>query len=221
MHELMNIASWCSPLILIIGVALGSYYYTSLDKKELLVFWFLISSLIIDLFSRFQGWFMSHNNLTFFSLSAIVELVFFSTFYLKHLLHKEIKYLNFILLGCGIIILLNFGVYYFDFKIKEFQSFDRFFVNLVILCFSILFLKQQLTSQRDVLTSNSVINTFVLLYITVDIFIALTMNFMVNADINIVTFFWLLRLTFLILLYANLSYTIWQNGKRNRFKHYG
>jgi hypothetical protein len=76
-----EIITKASPLVLIIGASVGLFYFKRLDKVSKLLFFYLLGSLAIDLFSRFLGDLVGNNLVLFFVLTGLELFIFLKLYY--------------------------------------------------------------------------------------------------------------------------------------------
>jgi hypothetical protein len=217
-----------APAILIVGVILGLRNYSKSGSKEKLIILYLIVALILEIISRYSILATNHN-LYILSISTLIEFIFFSILYQKFFFIEPIKWINY-----GLIIFSSYLVYTLivlsldipgainpETAFNEFNLYHRLLSDSVILLLSFLYIKETLTSESIIPLQEYTTNTIIILYLIVDMFMSLTIKFMVNENLSLVFFFWTLRLVFLLLLYVNLILKVWQNGRQQKLKQFG
>ncbi|UTW61503.1 hypothetical protein KFE98_16010 [bacterium SCSIO 12741] len=214
LNDWMVWLSWASPISLLLGILSAIRWGFRLDDQNRVVLVFLILFLIIDQCSRFiEQWFSMLNNLHFLSWSAWIEFAFFSILYTRFFVTRKFGYLKWVLSGIGILLLVHLLSRSFYVELEQFQLYDRLLVDGVVMLLGLLYLFVVLDSRKMVERAEQVTNIFILFYAAVDLFMSLTVNFMVNAGLSFVFVFWLIRLVFLVALYINLAQGIWHNGR--------
>lgn len=218
----MVMLSKSSPIVLLCGVLIGGYFFKSLSQKNRLVFYFLISFLILDIISRnLMQWFRVESNLFLFSCAAFLEFILFTILYTKYFITKQVPYLYQSLILIGTLLLVHLIGLTIKIDLKQFELFDRLLVDAIIMTLGMIHLYQTLGKLEKCIKAEQKLNVIILLYFTVDFFISLTINFMVNNDRSLVIYFWIVRLLFLIILYSFLILEIWKNGKQQKSKQFG
>lgn len=222
LNDLMFCLSWSAPIILLLGTTLVIANYSKLTFKNRAIGCFFCVFLLIDLFSRYiQKLTELDSNLHLLSWSAIVEFVLFAWLYSRFFITSRYRFVKWFLNFIGLMLLINLVSISSNIEFSGFQAYDRLLVDGVIMLLGLFYIYAALDNNDHVDKSEQYTNIFILLYVTVDLFMSLTINFMINASIPLVFFFWLFRLAFMLLLYLNLIHGIWQNGKIQRLKHFG
>jgi hypothetical protein len=215
LRELMVVLSWVSPLTLLAGV-LGIFIYS---RKFSIVEWtialFLIISFGIDLFSRYAiDLFGFESNLFLISIYVLIEYIFLSIMYNRFLPTKKSKPLLYITLFGGTIISMFLISKLAPIIPKEFQMYEGLFANLFSLLFGLFFIYKILVDDLQASSQQKMLNNIVIMYAGIQFFMALTINFMVNVQVELVFAFWLIRLIALTIFYSKLSHILWLPGKR-------
>ncbi|UTW66479.1 hypothetical protein KFE94_17800 [bacterium SCSIO 12643] len=228
LNTVMTYLTLIAPAVLTVGVILGLIKYSKAGNKEKLILVYLTLALVLEITSRY--WFITSNhNLFILSISTFVEFVFFSILYQKFFFLEPKKWINYGLLAFSFyliytLISLSFHIPMINGEPSDFNEFNlyhRLLADSVILLLSFLYIKETLTSESIIPLREYTTNTIIILYLIVDMFMSLTIKFMVNENVSLVFFFWALRLVFLLLLYVNLILTVWQNGRQQKLKQFG
>lgn len=217
-----------APAILIVGVFLGIKNYSKSGSKEKLIIYYLVLALVLEITSRYSILATNHN-LYILSISTIIEFVFFSILYQKFFFIEPNKWISYGLILFSFYIIYTLIILSLDIPgainpetaFNEFNLYHRLLSDSVILLLSFLYIKETLTSESIIPLQEYTTNTIIILYLIVDMFMSLTIKFMVNENLSLVFFFWALRLVFLLLLYVNLILTVWQNGRQQKLKQFG
>jgi len=213
--------SLISPLILLIGTVLGIVRSARNSAQEWIIWGFLVTALTIEGLSLAAAYSPSENNLHFLSFSTFFEFVFFSVLYVYFFLQKRRNWLIWVLSGIALILLIPLFSMTIIADLTKFHLYDRLLADWVLLLLSLLFLKDLLNDAKDVPKHRQFSSIIISFYLVVDMFMALTINFMVNEAPTLVTAFWLIRLAASLTLYSNLTYLIWLNGKKLRPSSFG
>jgi hypothetical protein len=92
--------------------------------------------------------------------------------------------------------------------------YEGIIANVFCLFFGLFFIYQMLKGEIETTKQQRALNSIIIMYAGIQFFMALTINFMVNMEFEMVFFFWLIRLIALSIFYLKLSQIIWQTGKR-------
>lgn len=220
LEGIIYILGLCTPITLMIGVALGFFLYRKNDFVQRLLTWFITALLSLELASRY-AWITIDNNLYFLTLSALVEFSFYGVLYYHLLSLKDHKWIVFLLVPVFLYLLFQTVTLSINVDPNQHNLYDRLIAGGGIMILALLFIKRSLTSETDFPRWYKLLNAVILTYIVIDMFMALTINFMVNAPKPLVFFFWFMRMLFLLLLYLTLVKVVWNNGSRKKRKLFG
>lgn len=213
MHFL-SLLSPISPILLLLGIIIGIFYYRNLSKEFRVIFAFLVMSLFIDFLARYFG-FYSHlkYNLFLYPIYGFLELIFFSTLYYKYILHsKSIRLLLFIIFML-LLIVIEFVFVSKLFDGKSFQSFGRVISDSTIISLAMIYYLKLVQGKVVMRSDINILNATVIIYYSISLIHDLFINFLVNASIQIIALFWAVNFISLIAFYLILIYLIWQDGK--------
>lgn len=216
--------SFLSPAALAVGVLLAAFNFRKNTPVAWLIAGYLFCALAVDMLSRYWGIFSeSKNNLIFLSITGVVDLVFFSLLYGRRYFGSKrqiaLPALTVLVVG-GVIYNLwykGFGQEY----VAEYHSYDKLVCDGVIVVYALANMFDVLNGKGPLRTEIIRVNGAVLLFFSLDLLISLATNFLINAGLNFVVYFWLIRLALLLILYSILIYTLWLTGKNPKHSHYG
>lgn len=165
---------------------------------------------LILLLFEIVSYLFSDNNLFLLSISSFANFAFLIYFYFKHLLDiKFNKAIPIILLGIvPMIVSLVLG-----YNFQNFQSYDRALYSFAIMLLSLYYFYWLLNENKKASKESIILNSFVLLFFSIDTFLAVGTNYLVNENLMLVAWFWFFRAVFLQLYYGSLIYYSWQIGK--------
>lgn len=156
--EILKMLNFLSPIVLFLGLVIGSYYYRSLNNIHKNIVHYFLIMLCVDVTSRFFGFFFG-NNLIMLLIFSLIEVSFFVYFYKRHLFKASHK----ILTGLGIAgilyiiaeILINFVFNKVD--SKQFQPYAKVVDNFVVISLALgFFMKRSISlKSRNGIISNS------------------------------------------------------------------
>jgi len=167
----------------------------------------ILVELLTTYFMRSTGY-----NLFLLPIYSFAELAIFSTIYLRFFLKGE-KIIQGLLVLAHALILLDFLFLCDLFNAKTFYAFSKVIADIaiVLLCLRYYWaiLKEEMPIDKELLLLNSVF----IGYFSINSIIFLSINFLVNESLNLVTPFWILNALSALFLYLFLTYMIWQHGK--------
>jgi hypothetical protein len=211
------ILTYGSPIVLIIGVFWGIYYLKYISKPNYVILGYLIVSLIFDLVSRKIGS-DSNNNLLLWPLLSLAELITFSIYYLKTNLYSRAIFLFLIL---GSIYMLT-ELYYIDvYNIQNFQPYSKVISSFIIVLFALIKFYQQIIKEDLDSLKKQYINSFILVYFSMNVLLLLPINYLINAKIEVTIYIWTVYLLITVAFYISLSYYLWKNGRKRKQLHCG
>lgn len=215
--ELWYIVSFASPIVLLMGIIVGLLNFSRLVAIYRIVVVYLAICFVTDLLTRYLGAY-SHMkyNLFMIPIFGFLELVVFSTLYYKHILRIKSKYLLLFIVTMLLLILSEIAFAPRLFNRETFHSYGKVIADVSVLFFCLLYYVQVFKGHIPVNSESSVLNSVVFVYYSVNLLIFLAVNFLVNAKLTYVVFFWVVNLISMVLFYLILIYLIWRNGKTRR-----
>jgi hypothetical protein len=216
-YQVWKYLSLLSPIILLIGLVVGFYFFKSLNRISKNVLLYLGLCLVVDLIYRVIGYYsVSQYNLFVIPIFAFLELIFFANLYYRLILKSRSRIL-FIFIVLALMVIFS-ELLFIDrlFQQKTFHSFGKVVADLTVIVFCITYYWRLLTGKIKQVKEVSQLNATFLIYYSVNLILFLPINFLVNASINIVFLFWVINLVSLVLFYLVLTYMIWRNGKTQK-----
>lgn len=217
-YQVWKYLSLLSPIILLIGLVVGFYFFKSLNRISKNVLLYLGLCLVVDLIYRVIGYYsVSQYNLFVIPIFAFLELIFFANLYYRLILKSRSRIL-FIFIVLALMVIFS-ELLFIDrlFQQKTFHSFGKVVADLTVIVFCITYYWRLLTGKIKQVKEVSQLNATFLIYYSVNLILFLPINFLVNASINIVFLFWVINLVSLVLFYLVLTYMIWRNGKTQKY----
>jgi hypothetical protein len=213
MHFL-SLLSPISPILLLLGIIIGIFYYRNLSKEFRVIFAYLVMSLFIDFLSRYFGIYSHFKyNLFLLPVFGFLELAFISTLYYKYILQsKSIPLLLFIIFML-LLIVVEFVFFSKLFNGKSFQSFGRVIADSTIIYLAMIYYLKLVQGKVVMRSDINILNATVIIYYSINLIHDLFTNFLVNASIQIIALFWAVSFISTIAFYLILIYLIWQDGK--------
>lgn len=196
--------SYVSIAILVIGMV-----FFIINKTFKISYWFPFyfgTLLGLELLSNYNR----EYNLYLFSIASFLNFAFLVYYYLKNFIGLQLdKIIPVILIGT-IPMILGLST---DFTSLNFQSYDRFIYSLLIMILCLYTFYSMLNQEEPVKREQIVLNSAVILFFTVDSFLAIGTNYLVNESLMLVNGFWMLRAILLQIFYGSIIYYAWQIGK--------
>lgn len=214
---LWSYISFTSPVILLFGIIVGLFYRKQLERCFYLFYIYLIFSLIIDLFSRYFGYYSVFKyNLFLIPIFGFLELSMFSVIYYRYIIKSSNKYLRcfiFALLGLILIDLSRIGSM---FDASSFRSYGKVIADAGIVVFCLIYYLDVVKGRIKPTFELNLLNAASIIFFSLNLIIFLAINFLVNASYGIVMFFWNFNLVIVCLYYIIIIYLIWRNGKTRK-----
>jgi len=205
-----------SSIALIIGLVFGIFNYKKLDQlhKSILIYMGLM--LAIDTVCRIFKYY-KHPNVIILPIFSFVELLSFIYIYNKHLLAKKSK----VIIGLGFLGMLYIAIEFFEYfvfgklDIKQFQPYSKIVDNFIIIIMALVFYYQKMSTFNDTKWNNFKFNTAVLTYFTINAIVFLPFNFIINENIGVRFYIWIVNVIIILLFYSYLTFLIWKNSRRS------
>lgn len=215
--QLWNIATFISPIILIIGVLLGIFKFRKLKESNKLIVFYLGFSLTFDLLSRYFGYIaQSKYNLFLIPVYGFFELGFLSLLYYRYILLSKSKYLLSFIVFMHLLILVEIFFGKGLFHPESFQSFGKVIADASIILYSIYFYLKIFKGQIPIRSEYAFLNAVVLIYFSINLIIYLAINFLVNAQFKLVVAFWIINLLSVIIFELILISLLWKDGRTHK-----
>ncbi len=212
--NLWMLLSLTSPISLLGGIFIGVKYYKNLDYIFKFILFYLIASLFTDIIYRYLGFFSNLKyNLFMIPVFGFIELFIYSNLYYRGIFRsKSIPLLVFIVILHVLIISELFFIKNL-FHLKSFQSFGKIIADASIILYCLLYYWSLFKEKISIQPSLIIFNAASIIYYSINLFIFLCVNFLVNENIKLVIIFWSINLISMVSFYIILTYLIWQNGK--------
>jgi len=174
-YSLFKYSGYAAVFVLSLSVILSTLNFNKLQKPYIRLLYFLVWNLFIEISARCFAIF-EINNLPLLHLYTLGEFILFSWFY-KSLISKPtflLRKLDISILIGAILILVN-SVFFQG--IYGYNSIAKTIVQLIIICFAVLFFYNQTeirTESNTISKSLSLINSAILIYYSGSLFIFMT-----------------------------------------------
>lgn len=216
-YNFLDLLVFVSPLLLILGIVAGSYYFKKLDPTHRILLFYLLACLLIDLACRVYGK-MFGNNLIFISVFGFLELVLFSVLYLHFL--KGNKFLWMLVVpALGFIVVEGVSINVYN--LADFQIYSRVIASFLITIMSIAYYFEKINNEVVVSQNMLFLNSSVLVFYALNLICFLPINFLINEHSDIKFYFWFANLVITLVFYGLIIFSIWRHGRSRRQLHYG
>lgn len=214
-RELLYLLTWISPVVLIIGVIIGSYYYKQLDQVRKLIFVYLIGALLFDILSRVIGLYFMKNNLILIPLFSLFELPMFTYIYARHLT-KQYAIAMYIISSLASLFIINECFTANSADLQNFQSYSRTLGAFLIVLYSLTYYIENFFQISEEVQSKMRINTLILGFFSLNLIFLLPINFLINASSPLRFYLLFGNLFLTIVFYLTLTISLWRNGKTQK-----
>lgn len=214
----IELLMWFFPIELALGITIGLYNYSILKTSSKNLFYYLLVSLITDVLSRIVGE-IQDNNLVFYIIFSIFDLLFFYFFFQKYLFKKEnIKWKIIVAIST---LYLTLELYFLsEVNPSQFQTYSKSLSSLVILLMTFDYL---LIKLKDKSLNNSIIkfSSVFIIYQGLNLILLLPFNYLINVPSPVKFYFWLFHLIITLIFYGFIIIEIWKNGMRPKQLQHG
>ena len=216
----MEMIWMATRITLWVAGVVGCMRYFQLSPKYKLLTMYLLLGVATDLtgtyFENDSGY-----NLFLIPIYSLIELSIFSALYYFFFLEQKKRFLLF-----GIPLMLGFIVldifFLCDlFNAKTFYAFGKVISDFTIIGLCFFYYWKVLMGEQAINRELFILNTVFLSYFLINALIFLSINFLINEAFYLVDPFWAANALTALLLYAFLTYMIWQDGKTRKALHSG
>lgn len=205
-----------SSLLLLVGCAI--MIFPKRRRKSNTVLAYLSALFIIEGSCNVHAILFGTQNLYLFSISSYLHFAFLSVIYFKNLLNVPLRvYLPIIAIG---ILPLLWGLH-FQSTAVGFQSFDRSFYSFSIMIYALYYWYWLIKKERLQRNSQFHFNVAVIAFFSMDAFLAVGANFLVNESLILVAGFWIVRALLLLFYYWSVIKHSWKIGQTPQRLSYG
>jgi len=202
--------TYSSPIVLILAIICGGYYYRWLNKSYRFIYSYIIVCLIIDVICRCL-FFLSLNNIVLMLYLSLAEVIIFLKFY-TNITNK--KKASIILSFIGGIYILSEIILIDHNDITNYQPYSKIVSSFLIVLMALTYFLEQL--KKETAMMNLYLNSIILIYFALNMVLLLPINFLIDENSELVFYVWRIYLFTTVLFYANLTYLIWKNGRTQK-----
>lgn len=196
------------PIITLIGIILGIYYFKNLNKAKRILVYLLIFSLTSEIFSYISAKLFG-SNLIFLNIYGIIELSLIYCYLRTNALSFKKKF------DIGYLILLLFNIYeLFNIDYQNFdmfQAYSRSINSIFLLVTSIIIIIDKLN--KDKFDPSNKIYFALPCFLVVNALLYLPMNILINFKDIRVFIVWFANTLNITIFFSIIIYQIWKFGK--------
>lgn len=209
----LSVATLLIPILLLLGIVMGIFYYAVLKMKYRLLLFYLAGCLVTDILCRVAGE-LYRNNLMFIILFSLFELVFFSIFYQINFFKRKVPlYSMATVTGAVFVVYELYSLK--NFNPVEFQTYSKISCLFIIIIMAIHYFFEKI-NKNQLKDADMRLNAVCIIYFSITLILFLPVNFLINVDSSVKFYFWLINLITTMLFYLFLIQEIWKNGSTQK-----
>jgi len=204
---LWNIISKAVIPVFIIGILVGFYYFKNLNLHSKFLVFYIAFSAVFDALTRI----FTEYNLYLIPLLGVFELFVFSAMYDRCLMKNRsmpmliIRVLLYFYLAYDFVDTLVFH------EVRYFNAYGRIIMDMYILSYGIMYFRKAFKNESvDINKTHLLFNTGVLIYFGFNFIFFSSVNFLVNTELDIIIWFWIVNAIVVELFYL-FNMADWQN----------
>lgn len=214
----LSISTLSVPVLLLLGIIIGTYFYKFTETRYRFLLVYLAICFGTDVLSRIIGEIYG-NNLLFILIFSLLELVFFTAFYLVCLFRRKEK--KYILLTSAAVVFIIIELYLAGTSSPErFQPYSKVVGSFLILLMAISYLFEGIGKKQPDY-SDMKLNSVFIIYFSLNLIFFLPLNFLINVPSSVKFYFWCFNLILTISFYVFLIREIWKNGSTRKQLQFG
>ena len=206
--------TWLSPLVLILGVAIGAAHFKKIDAVHKFIWSYLIAAILFDLGGRIVAHYWG-NNLIFVPLFALFELPIFALIY-GRLLLKKFSILIYTISTFAFIFIIYECLTIESVNPLTFQSYSRTVGAFVISLLSLFYFFSNFFELDEKIRKKMRLNSLVLAFFSLNLILLLPINFLINASSPIRFYLLFIIIITTVLFYTTLTVSLWKNGRTQK-----
>lgn len=195
--------------LLYLLAVIGIIYFKRVSPEFKIIIIYFWTAAIMEIISMFL-----ENNLVLMPVGSLVDLSLLTILYLRYMLVQgSYRYLLAAFSGLSIIPI------YFDFKnalgnLHDYIFYGSLYASLIIIIFSITyFVQSALFSHAKVSDKLQSINLMIFILYVFNLLFVLSTNFLITENLELVSYFWLIRLIIIFIINLGFGYLIWKHGR--------
>lgn len=202
----LDILSFFTPVILLIGLIVFPFKYTKLNKAAKVIGFFmlvaLVNTVIMTIYSS-----MYENNLVFINIYSFIELI---ALMLYLYFSNNIKRLNWgAFVYCAVILLNLYEFVFTDFSNEvTYQCYSKPLNTLVLFVHFIFIILKNV--ENGIQNIDTKFSNLLLLYLAVNCIVNLPLNILVNYNDTLIFVVWIINCVNVIILYSSLVWYIFK-----------
>lgn len=195
-------------LILSIGCLIQLFEKGYKEKTWLSIY--LLTLLSIEGLASYIGFYKQESVFFMFILSFFIHFSFLNIYY-NHYLFKQPPIQTLLIASLGLLPFLIFTLP--DLYFQQLRYYDRLPYSIAIMLASLFYFYQLVSGLKPSRKSSILLNASILLFFSLDAFLALATKYLISESLTLVSGFWTIRAICLQLFYIALIYHGWVRSK--------
>lgn len=213
MNYIFTISVYSILMFQFSGILLFSLFHKKLSFEYKLIGVFILVSFIFQIF-QFYG---NNFNLYLYPLYGLFEFTLFSILFAKLIKFSKKLLFGIIVFLISILLIVEGVTAYADQNAQTFHSYGKIISNLSIITYSIYYIITALLDKSKKIDPQKINLSFVLLtYFAITLLNYISINFLVNNSLTIVSYFWQFHAVFNVLFYGALTFLLWKHGRSRK-----
>jgi len=212
-YQIVDLLTFLSPVVLLMGVVIGCYYYKLLNFIHKSITWYMLAMLCVDLTSRIFRTY--DNNLLILLVYSLMELILFVVFY-YYALFKQRHIFTLITSIAGTIYIIWEISVFKKIETKNFQSYAKVVDDFIVIMLVLTFFYEKINIYKETKWDNFRLNAVILGFFSINLLFFLPYNFIINKSSGLQFYFWFGIIIITVLFYSYLTHSIWKNGRTRK-----
>ncbi len=219
MIKYIDVLTYISPALLLLGIVCGMYYFLHLKKGDRVIILYLFLSLVVDFCGRFLGRFLE-NNLIMWTVLAMVELIVFA--FVFYVLNQERNFWKErVVTLIGLAYMISELIWLDPSKVTSFQTYSKPLAAFLIVVIAMWYMYHHFQYEKVITYRRLRLVLAIFIYFSLNTILLLPMNFLVSKTSPLVFYVWLSYLILTLTFYSFLIFHLWNNGRSRRPLHSG
>jgi hypothetical protein len=206
-------------VIIIAAIIISVIFYKHLPKPfKLLAFLFFTDAFFETCSVLLRNFSKDGTNLFISPLANLTTLIIISVFYLKYVLRRgQYRILYIVLSSLSIFLVFRDVIYALEGDFQNLHFMSLFYSSMMIAVFTITyFLQIAMVSDMKIVRNYLILSIVFFLQALFGMLFAVAINFMINESLEIVSYFWVSRISVLMITNVVLMFMIWKLGRTRK-----
>lgn len=209
-----------TELSMLVAGVIGCYLYQNLPLRYRLITLYILLAISTDLLTIYFRTYWGYN-LFLLPIYSFIELVIFSKLYVSSFIKKEIPILRRLIFFAQALTVLDLMFICNLFHIQTFHAYSKVITDIIVITYCLMYYFKILTGELSFSKELFLLNSSFVYYFSINVLIFLSVNFLINESLYLVTPFWMINALSALFLYNFLTYMIWQHGKSQKILRSG